>query len=93
MREIIKGTVPEDIRKRGKQGFAPPIREWITKPEYMEETKRYLDELHNEKIISQEWHGFYNNCVFKNNDRVYINYTIRMFMLGRWFDAWRKNGQ
>jgi asparagine synthase (glutamine-hydrolysing) len=87
MRDIIKGMVPEDIRKRGKQGFAPPIKEWITKPEYMEETKRYLDELYNKKIISQEWHDFYNDVVFKNNQRVYINYIIKMFMLGRWFKS------
>ena len=34
MREIIKGIVPEEIVRRSKQGFEPPLKEWIKNKKY-----------------------------------------------------------
>lgn len=36
MRDIIAGIVPDAIVNRPKQGFEPPIKDWILKREYID---------------------------------------------------------
>ncbi|MFX0077573.1 MAG: asparagine synthetase B family protein, partial [Candidatus Hermodarchaeota archaeon] len=89
MREIIKDLVPEEIVKRGKKGFEPPIIEWIMKEKYLTEIKRRIDELHNREILNDNWKDFYDRIyVKKKKSLIDTWYLVRMFLFGRWVDQW-----
>lgn len=90
MKEIIKGIVPDEIINRKKAGFTPPIGEWLTKKEYMDEIQSALEELNKKSVISDEWKSFYEQRILKNNDLMSQNYKIRLFLFKRWFDYWKK---
>jgi asparagine synthase (glutamine-hydrolysing) len=45
MREIIKGIVPEEIVRRGKQGFSPPLLEWITDEKYLQKMNKAIENI------------------------------------------------
>jgi len=86
MREIIKGIVPEEIVHRGKQGFTPPIEEWILKKKYLDEIDDKLGIL---KKIDLDLFDFLKNKVLKNKEqRLYKNYIIRLFLFVKWWEKW-----
>ena len=88
MREIIKGIVPEEIVHRGKQGFTPPIEEWILKKKYLDEIDDKLGIL---KKIDLDLFDFLKNKVLKNKEqRLYKNYIIRLFLFVKWWEKWVK---
>jgi len=62
MRELIKDFVPEKIWKRGKQGFTPPLEEWILKEKYLNEIFEKVEIL---KEIDYELYKFFKEKVFK----------------------------
>jgi asparagine synthase (glutamine-hydrolysing) len=88
-REIIRGLVPDKIIHRGKQGFTPPLEEWITHPSYAKNLQHGLNIL---KSLDKNIYGFYHNKVFKENNRLYTNYKIRLFLFSLWWDAWMRSG-
>jgi asparagine synthase (glutamine-hydrolysing) len=85
MREIITGIVPEVIVKRGKQGFTPPLAEWIHEPKYDAVVARGLKHL---LVVDPVIGGFYKERVLASRNPLYTNYRIRLFLYGLWIDAW-----
>ena len=86
MREIISGLVPEEIVKRGKWGFTPPLDRWILKRGYLEKLKQFLTLV---KEISPYIFSFYKNKVFSDpTPSLYRNYLIRLFLFGLWWERW-----
>ena len=86
MREIIKGIVPEDIYKRkDKMGFTPPIEKWILKGKYEKELSRGLELL---KEIDEDIYKYYQEKVFKENNKVYTQDKIRLFIFNKWYEKW-----
>lgn len=89
MKEIIKNNLPEEIVNRYKQGFIPPLIEWIKKEKYVD-YKKSLDILYNQKIINDEWFNFYNNIVLKENNFKNDIYKIRLILFMKWYKRWVK---
>jgi asparagine synthase (glutamine-hydrolysing) len=90
MREILKGTIPDEIIKRKKAGFTPPLINWINKPEYTNDMKLALEELYNKKIIDKEWYEFYKDTI-KKQDKISKGFKIRLFLLWKWYLYWNNN--
>jgi len=88
MRDIIKGLVPEVIRTRGKQGFTPPLIEWVKQEKYQLMIKNALEELHDKKIIADDWYAFYKSKVMVSDNKVFDQSKIRILLLWKWWEAW-----
>ena len=85
MREIIREMVPKEILTRGKQGFGPPLKEWLFKKHTPEDFVEYL------KIIegfNDEIHDFYKDKVLKNENERYFVYKIRLYLFAIWYERW-----
>jgi asparagine synthase (glutamine-hydrolysing) len=86
MREIIKDLLPEKIIKRGKQGFTPPLEEWILKEKYLNGIFKKVEIL---KEVDYELYRFFKEKVFKNKEqRLYKIYLIRLFLFIKWWEKW-----
>ena len=86
MREIIREFLPNKIVNRGKQGFTPPLKNWILKSEYISELKQNIDFL---KDLNYNLYKFYKEKVFKNIDNnIFSNYIIRLFLFIKWWHKW-----
>jgi asparagine synthase (glutamine-hydrolysing) len=85
MREIISGIVPNSIVTRGKQGFTPPLEQWILQDKYSKQLSKGLTML---KRVSPELAKFYDEKVFKENNKVYTQYKIRLFLFWIWSNKW-----
>jgi asparagine synthase (glutamine-hydrolysing) len=85
MREIIKDIVPREIVKRGKQGFSPPLEQWIRDEKYAPRLQHAVNTL---KSFDPELHEMFVKKVLKGNNRVYINYKIRLFLFSLWYERW-----
>jgi len=84
MREIIKDILPKEILYRDKQGFAPALQRPILK-KYESFLAEYLGFLKN---INPELYDFFQKKVFKENNEIYNNYKIRLFLFGLWYEKW-----
>jgi asparagine synthase (glutamine-hydrolysing) len=85
MREIIKGIVPEEIVRRDKQGFEPPLTEWIKNDKY---TLRMEEAIKNITKIDNEMATFLQNRVLKEQNRPYVEFRIRLFLFSIWWEKW-----
>ena len=86
MREIIKDILPDEIVNRGKQGFTPPLADWILKEKYLNEIFEKIEIL---KEIDNELYEFFKEKVFKNKEQsLYRNYLIRLFLFIKWWEKW-----
>lgn len=90
MRDIIKDIVPDKILSRPKQGFEPPIADWILGEKYIDLLKLGLEELYMEWCISTEWYRFYKDSVFDSNNQVFNVFKIKLFLLMKWKEQWIK---
>jgi asparagine synthase (glutamine-hydrolysing) len=90
MRDIIAGIVPDTIVSRPKQGFEPPIAEWILGDAYIASMKKWLEELFSQGILSTEWYSFYKDSVFSGNNQVFNVFKIKLFLLLKWQKQWIK---
>lgn len=88
MREILKEILPKEITYRGKQGFTPPLQDWIQREKYEQIIKEGLLELYNENIISKDWVDFFEHNVLKSRNTIYQNYKIRLLLLLKWKEKW-----
>jgi asparagine synthase (glutamine-hydrolysing) len=85
MRDIIKDIVPEEIVHRRKQGFVPPLQEWILNEKYEPFLAHSLELLHD---LSPEFYFFFKEKALMENNRLYRLYRIRLFLFGKWIDRW-----
>jgi asparagine synthase (glutamine-hydrolysing) len=85
MREIIKGIVPEEIVRRGKQGFTPPLAEWIKNEKY---TPRMEEAIENIAKIDNDMAVFLKDKVLKEQNMIYTQYRIRLFLFSIWWEKW-----
>lgn len=85
MKEIIKDIVPKKIVYRKKQGFEPPIDKWILDKKHEKDLKRGLALI---KELDEFSYNFYNNKVFKEKNKLYATYKIRLFLFKKWWDTW-----
>lgn len=88
LRKIAMGILPKEIIHRSKQGFTPPLQDWIQKETYKQMIKEGLLKLYNENIISGDWMDFFEHKVLKSSDPVYQNYKIRLLLLLKWRERW-----
>ena len=88
-RGIISKFLPKEIIDKKKQGFTPPIGEWMQKENYVKKLKINIGELYAKKIISEEWFNFYKKEIFPYNSIVTNNYKIRLFLFHKWCKYWK----
>ena len=89
MKKICHWLVPDEIIKRRKNGFTPPIFEWLDKESNIDMSKHFLLFLIDNILIDKEWEDFFMNKVFiKNRDSLYNKYFLRIFLLKIWYDKW-----
>lgn len=87
-REIISKFLPKEIINKKKQGFTPPIGEWMKSKKYKMELRVILNKLYNNKIISKEWYSFYKNKILPKDSLVENNYKIRLYLFYKWCKEW-----
>ncbi len=87
MREMIEDLLPPQIVQRKKQGFVPPMQEWILDKKYESFIAHSLEML---KDLSPEHYHFFRERVLKSDGRLYGLYKIRLFLFGKWMDRWIK---
>jgi asparagine synthase (glutamine-hydrolysing) len=86
MREIVKDILPKEIVNRGKQGFTPPLANWILKEKYLNEIFEKVEIL---KEIDYGLYKFFKEKVFKYKEqRLYREYLVRLFLFIRWWEKW-----
>lgn len=89
MKEICRWLVPDEIIKRRKNGFTPPIFERLDKESNIDISKHFLLFLVNNVLIDKEWEDFFVDKVFiKNRNPLYNKYFLRIFLLKIWYDKW-----
>ena len=86
MREIIQGIVPDEILKRGKKGFQPPIDKRILQSAYADKLPAMLDNVCDHLPIDARWKVFYEEQVFSQNNSVYNTYKIKLLLLSKRYD-------
>jgi asparagine synthase (glutamine-hydrolysing) len=84
MRKILKDILPKKILRRKKEGFMPPIVDWINKNEDIKEARELL---FNKGILSEEWKRFFEKINDKN-DMVSKGFKTRLFLLKKWHEQW-----
>jgi len=87
MREIIKGIVPEEIVARGKKGFEPPLKQWINNKKY---TLRMEEAIENVAKIDNDMAVFLKEKVLKEQNKLYTQYRIKLFLFSIWWGKWIK---
>jgi asparagine synthase (glutamine-hydrolysing) len=85
MREIIKGIVPEEIVRRSKQGFEPPLKEWIKNKKY---TPKMEEAIENITKIDNDIALFLKDKVLEEQNMIYTQYRIRLFLFSIWWGKW-----
>jgi asparagine synthase (glutamine-hydrolysing) len=85
MREMIKGIVPEEIISRKKQGFTPPVAQWITEDKYMANLSKAKTLL---QTVHPDLASFYDEKALKDDNRLYRNYRIRLYLFWIWWKRW-----
>lgn len=88
-REIISKILPQNIINQKKQGFTPPIGEWMEKKYYQKKLANILKKLSSENIISKDWKKFYLKEILQKNSIVANNYKIRLFLFNKWAEYWK----
>jgi asparagine synthase (glutamine-hydrolysing) len=93
LRDIIKDLVPENILNRGKQGFTPPMEEWVAQDKHQAKLRKGLVMLYTKGVISSQWKKFYDDIeklhtTSNNRNRVYAIYEIRLYFLILWAEKW-----
>ncbi len=85
MRLIITPLLPKIIVTRGKQGFSPPLAEWILKDSYRQD----LDKAHFWlKKLHPDIAAWFETSVFNQETDVSRNYRIRLLLFGVWYKTW-----
>jgi asparagine synthase (glutamine-hydrolysing) len=87
MREIIRDILPEEIVRRGKQGFTPPLEKWILDRKYDSFFESPLNILGK---MNRRLFEFFKGKVLRKSNGPYTNDKIRLFLFGRWWEKWIK---
>ncbi len=86
MREIIKNIVPDEILKRNKMGFTPPIHTWLDQSISHEDFVKYNSYINK---LSPALHQFYTRLLAQEKKDYMVDlYKIKLAIFGRWFDKW-----
>jgi len=84
LREALKKKIPDEILNRSKQGFTPPLADWIARSN--DPDVRDLDIL---KEFSNDVTRFYETNVFRNPDMKFNKeYLIRLYIFNKWYKKW-----
>jgi asparagine synthase (glutamine-hydrolysing) len=88
IREAMKDILPKKLFKLPKQGFEPPLDQWIMKKEYLEKTEKGLERLKEEKLIDKELYDYYTQKVFKREGKFYRIARIKLYLYILWYERW-----
>jgi len=88
-REIVSKILPNKIINKKKQGFTPPIGKWMEKLKYKKNLAKIIKNIHNKKIISEDWKKFYEKEILPKNSIVANNYKVRLFLFNGWLEYWK----
>ena len=84
MRDIIEGSVPEAIVHRNKQGFNPPIADWILDEAYRPRLEAAVALLED---MLPDIAGWYRDRITLDTE-VNRNYLVRLFLFQIWYERW-----
>ena len=85
LKKILSSRLPHNIVYRKKQGFTPPIEQWITQDVYRKELFEFVE---NVALWDKELCDLYKNRYLKNNDKVARTFQIRLLMFKKWHEHW-----
>jgi asparagine synthase (glutamine-hydrolysing) len=85
LKELTKGIVPDEILRRKKRGFVPPLQDWILDEKYAAFLQQTADRLNE---LDPELSKFFNEKALRKNNKLYGLYKIRLFLFGVWFEKW-----
>jgi len=91
LKEMIKGTLPEEIINRKKEGFnSSELEKMILRRKSPEELKNIVLNLFDKSIISKEWKEFYIRKIIPSNDPSNNKFKIRVILFYDWLLRWEK---
>ncbi len=88
-RKMISKFLPKKIINKKKCGFTPPLGDWISERQNIENLENCLETLVHAKIISKEWETFYKMKILNSDSVVSNNYKIRLFLFHGWCKYWK----
>ena len=89
MRDMIRGLVPDVIRLRGKQGFEPPVKEWMARdPEYAKALSAGFEKLRADGALSPGWADFYGRAALPSRLPEYAPHKVRLYLFWLWYRRW-----
>ncbi len=87
MKEMLKNYLPKKIIKRKKEGFMPPIVEWVNEKN---DFNRIINELDKKNLLNKEWKSF-SLKILNKKDKVSMTYKTRLFLFYKWYEYWNNN--
>lgn len=85
LKESLKGEVPDEILYRKKQGFTPPVLDWINED-------RYKDKIHDGFLFVNEFipdfKEVYDLSIKDKKTKEASSYKVRLYILSLWKDRW-----
>jgi len=84
LKTATKSILPKIILRRRKQGFIPPMIEWIEESPVKEKFEKSYKILIRDGILTKEW----QNILERDKNKIL---KMRIFMLGEWYSYWKNN--
>jgi hypothetical protein len=87
--------VPDEIGRRKKKGFTPPVLDWIMDEPYVGMTREALETLHEKGVLDDAWNDYYVGEVLDGKDGLARMMRWRVLVFGQWWKTWmdgRANG-
>ena len=78
----------EEILKRGKKGFEPPIKDWILQEKFLDEIEEWLEKFSQNGVLSPQWSDFYRESVLKSDNSAWNVAKVRLFLFIKWWEEW-----
>jgi len=89
MKDIIKDLVPDEIINRPKKGFSPPIKDWLGDDAIdVKKLRNKLYEMNKKNVISDYIRDYYVEKYFEDDNNIYRDYIIRLFIFVEWYEMW-----
>jgi len=88
LKQILSKRLPYNIVYRKKQGFTPPIEQWITRDAYQVELTDFVEKI---TIWDTELYDLYKSRYLGYDDKIARVFQIRLYMFKNWYDNWIEN--
>ncbi len=88
LRRIARGLVPDEIARRWKKGFTPPILEWILDEPYAAMAREAVEALREKGVLDDAWLDYYAGTALNGKDGLARMMRWRILVFRQWWKTW-----